>query len=259
MTSCEGVRLPREHWELVFHGPRGGIDDSVMEDGRENVPPGGHQSTVALGKQFLCRFAQLTIKDHSSFDKFIAVTAAPAVPALDITVHPVVLINPDIVTGMYADDGWDVVEVPRGPVDPMWRNTVIEFASTRQYEGVIFEQSFVHNEQRLRVYQRRVQQAINLSQGPRTFKACIGMTATYCAVGLCSGRAQTIVGQYLDKNRRLPTKRELFYLLDEDIYALYSAHPSSSEETVASQESEELLSEEVSSDLPGHIWIPSYV
>jgi hypothetical protein len=261
MTSCEGVRLPREHWEQGFHGPRGGIDDSVMENGMENVPPGGHQSTVDLGKHFLCRFALFTIDDHSSFDEFLAMPAAPAVPTLSVRFTPIDLSTPyhttDIVTGMYADDEWDVVEVPHGPVNPLWRNTVIEFAVTRQYDVVKFEQSYVENEQRLRVYQRRVQQAINLSQGPRTFKACVDMAATYCAVGLCSGRAQAIAGQFLDKNRRLPTKRELFYLLDEDVYALYTARVSSSEETISSQES--FLSEEVSSVLPGHLWIPSYV
>jgi hypothetical protein len=128
-----------------------------------------------------------------------------------------------------------------------------EYALTRLYKGVNFAQSYVVNEHRLRLYQRRVQQAINLSNGPRTFKACIEMTATYCAVGLCSGRAQSIVGQFLDKNRRLPTKRELIYLLDEDVYALYTARVTSSDETVTSQESADLLSEEVSSDLPGTV------
>jgi hypothetical protein len=80
------------------------------------------------------------------------------------------------------------------------------------------------------------------------------MIATYCAVGLCSGRAQMVMQQFLENNRRLPMKRELFYMLDEDVFALYNAHPTSSEETVSSLGSEELLS-----DLPGHTWIPSYV
>ncbi len=31
MTSCEGVRLPREHWEQGFHGPRGGIGVKMHE------------------------------------------------------------------------------------------------------------------------------------------------------------------------------------------------------------------------------------
>jgi hypothetical protein len=141
-------------------------------------------------------------------DKFLAVPAATEVPALlDHTENAVALIGQ--MTGLYADDGWDTVEVPRGPVDSEWRSTVIEFAQTRRYEGVISEQSFGDNEQRLHHYQRTVQQAISLCQGPRLFKACIDMTATYCAVALCSGRAQLVMKQFLDKNRRLPIKREL--------------------------------------------------
>ena len=40
MTSCKGVILPREQGTIVFHGPRGGIDESVMRNGMENVEPG---------------------------------------------------------------------------------------------------------------------------------------------------------------------------------------------------------------------------
>jgi hypothetical protein len=154
---------------------------------------------------------------------------------------------------LYANDGWDNVEVPRGPEDPEWRSTVIEFAQTRRYEGVIYEQSFGDNEQRLHHYQRTVQQAISLCQGPRLFKACLNMTATYCAVALCSGRAQLVVQQFLDKNRRLPMKMELFFLLVEDGFSIYIAE-SSSEDKSSSLMSEEMLSEQ-----PGHTWIPSYI
>jgi hypothetical protein len=172
---------------------------------------------------------------------------------LDLTVTPLVLVVPDVVPGMYADDGWDDMEVPRGPLDPRWRSTVIEFACTRKYEGVLYEQGFAENEQRLHHYQRMMQQAIFLCQGPRVFKACLDMTATYCAVALCSGRAQMVVQQFLEKKRRLPMKRELFYLLDDDIFSIYNAQ-TSSEEKSSSLGSEEMLSE-----LPGHAWIPSYV
>jgi hypothetical protein len=185
---------------------------------------------------------------------FIAVTATTEVPALlDLTVSPDVLAVPDVVPGMYADDGWDDVEVPRGPVNPRWRSTVIEFAQTRRYKGVIYEQSFSDNEQRLHHYQKMMQQAIFLCHGPRVFKACLELTATYCAVALCSGRAQMVVQHSLEKNRRLPLKRELFYLLDEDVLSIYIAQ-TSSEEKSSSLGSEEMLSE-----LPGHAWIPSYV
>jgi hypothetical protein len=140
------------------------------------------------------------------------------------------------------------------------------YACTRQYSGANVNQTYSENEAAIRQYQLRVGQAIKLSQGPRTFKACVEMTATYCAVGLCSGRAQAVVGQFLDLNRRLPTMRELFFLLDEDVYALYVSTSfadqqqlrTSSNETVSSQEEVETL-EEVSSALPGHRWIPPYI
>jgi hypothetical protein len=261
MTSCEGVLLPREREEHVFHGPRGGIDESVMSNGMENVLPGGHTSTVETSKQLLCRFALCTINEHSISGQFHAVPAAPAVSALSQRFRPVLLAGTPylapVVTGMSGDE-WDVVEVARGPVDPLWRNIVMEYACTRLYDGADGAKSYPENEFALRLYQRRVNQAIKLSQGPRTFKACIDMTATYCAVCLCSGRAQAVVGQFLDLNRRLPTMRELFYLLDEDVYALFDAHVSTSNETVTSQESVDPL-DEVSSALPGHRWIPPYV
>jgi hypothetical protein len=270
MTSCDGVLLPREHGELVFHGPRGGIDESVMANGMENVPP-GHAMIVTTCKPLHCRFALLTINEHSISDGFCAVpAAASAVPTLSRRFTPLMLagtpVQAPIVTGMYADDQWDVVEVARGPVDPLWRNRVVDYACTRLYGGADVDKTYSENEVAIRQYQRRVGQAIKLSQGPRTFKACVEMTATYCAVGLCSGRAQAVVGQFLDLNRRLPTMRELFFLLDEDVYALYVSTSfadqkqlrTSSSETVSSQEEVELL-EEVSSALPGHRWIPPYI
>ena len=60
--------------------------------------------------------------------------------------------------------------------------------------------------------------------------------------------------------------RELFFLLDEDVYALYVSTSfadqqqlrTSSNETVSSQEEVEIL-EEVSSALLGHRWIPPYI
>ncbi len=99
---------------------------------------------------------------------------------------------------MYASDMWDRVEVERGPVDPLWRNRALSFAITRQYNGANAAMSYGDNEIALRQYQLRVEQAIKLSQGPRIFKACKDVTATYCSVALCDGRAQAVVGQFLD-------------------------------------------------------------
>jgi hypothetical protein len=159
MTSCDGVRLPREREEHVFHGPRGGIDESVMANGMENVPPGGHTSTVDTSKQLLCRFALCTINEQCISDLFHAVPAAPAVSVLSQSFIPVLLAGTPylapVVTGMYAGDEWEVVEVARGPVDPLWRNNVMEYACTRLYNGANVDKSYPENEFALRLYQRQ--------------------------------------------------------------------------------------------------------
>ncbi len=276
MTSCEGVILPREQGEIVFHGPRGGVDESVRANGMENVAP-GHAMIVTEEpcKSLLYRFALLSINEHSvSEDGFHAVPAvARAVASLSSRFYPLVLsgspVHPVVTGMMYADDKWDHVEVVRGPVDPMWRNHALDYALTRQYRGADVSLSYGDNETAIMQYQIRVAQAIKLSHGPHTYEACVDMTATYCAVSLCAGRAQAVVGQFLDLNRRLPMMRELFYLLDQDVYNLY-ASVSFADQTGSSMETgigssrgttqeEEDPCEEVSSALPGHLWIPPYV
>jgi hypothetical protein len=170
------------------------------------------------------------------------VPAGTAVPALlDNTMSPVALADPTVMPGLYAEDGWDDVEVPRGPVDPRWRNTVIAFAQSRRYEGVNCEQSFSDNETRLQRYKNLVQQAISLCQGRRLYKASLDMVASYFAIALCKGRAQLTVQQFLDKIMRLPLKRELFFLLDEDMFSIYIAE-SRSEDISSSLGSEDMLS-----------------
>jgi hypothetical protein len=64
MTSCKGVVLPREKETVDVQGPRGGIDDSVMQNGMENVAP-GHAIVVEENscKLILSSFAQLSIND----------------------------------------------------------------------------------------------------------------------------------------------------------------------------------------------------
>jgi hypothetical protein len=269
MTSCKGVILPREQGTIVFHGPRGGIDESVMRNGMENVEP-GHAIVAAevSCKSLLSSFALLSINENSiSEDGFHAVPAVTrAAASLSSRFTPLVLagspVHPVVTGAMYADDMWDRVEVARGPVDPLWRNRALNYALTRQYNGADVALSYGDNEIAIRQYQLRVEQAIKLSQGPRIFKACKDVTATYCAVALCAGRAQAVVGQFLDLNRRLPLMRELFYLLEQDVYELYAVDQSSIETVVGSssgtsEEGDPV--EEVSSALPGHRWIPSYV
>jgi hypothetical protein len=64
MTSCKGVVLPREKETVDVQGPRGGIDDSVMQNGMENVAP-GHAIVVEENscKLILSSFAQLSINE----------------------------------------------------------------------------------------------------------------------------------------------------------------------------------------------------
>jgi hypothetical protein len=173
---------------------------------------------------------------------------------------------PPVVTGaMYASDVWDHVVVERGPVDPMWRDNALGYAITRQYPGVDASRTYEDNEIALRRYQGRVEQAIKLSNGPRVFKACLDVTATYCAVALCEGRAQAVVGQFLDLNRRLPMMKELFYLLEQDVYDLYEVDHGSTgtvvcSSTEASEEGDYVEEESsVQGALPGHRWIPDWV
>jgi hypothetical protein len=49
------------------------------------------------------------------------------------------------------------------------------------------------------------------------FKTNIDMVATHCAVIMCEGRAQQVVTDFLERTRRLPLKKELFLLLDQQL------------------------------------------
>jgi hypothetical protein len=266
MTSCEGVRPPQEMWDTVFHMPRGGVDASVLENGMENVAPDGpYMAAQNLGKHLHSSFAQLSLHEHCSLGKLSAVRATSEVPALHtLPMSPVAVAFPHVTVmpGLYAEDGWEDVEVPRGPVDPMWRDTVVAFAASRQYEGVVIE-CFGENEQRLSLYKDLVQQAISLCQGPRVYKTNLDMVATYCAVALCKGRAQFSVQQFLGLHRRLPLKKELLFLLEEDVFTTYSyfgeESSGSSLEVSSSLMSEELESPLRLNDQQGHTWIPDYI
>ena len=137
----------------MFHGPRGGVDESVMANGMENVAPGHAMiATEVQCKSLHYRFALLSINEHSvSEDGFHAVPAvATAVASLSSRFTPLVLagspVHPVVTGMMYADDKWDHVEVARGPVDPMWRNHALDYALTRQYNGADVTLSYGENE-----------------------------------------------------------------------------------------------------------------
>jgi hypothetical protein len=145
----------------------------------------------------------------------------------------------------------------------MWRDSVIAFAATRQYGGVFIEQRFEENEQRLSRHKASVQQAISLCQGPRVFKTNLDMVATYCAVALCKDRAQFTVQQFLGLHRRLPLKKELFFLLEDNVFTT-NLHWLEESSDSSLEGSSDLMSEEMDSplrlnDQPGHSWIPDYL
>jgi hypothetical protein len=222
MTSGEGVRLPRVKWDPTSHAPRGGIPASVLETYMVNVPPGGRQMAAnTVGKPLQYCFAHLDVHGHNSLGQSLGVPAATDVQAEAVCqLNPVVITtaaNPNIMPGLYADYGGYDLEVPMGPVNPNWREAVMEFAQSRRYSGLSREQDSRGNEERLQRYKDRVDQAISLCQGPRSYQTNIDFVASYCAVALCEGRAQPIVQQVLEKNGRLPLKRELFFLLQDDI------------------------------------------
>ncbi len=61
MTSCTGLRLPREDWEAVFHPLQEGVDATVLALGIENVEPSeALQYITQYGKQLACDFAKLS-------------------------------------------------------------------------------------------------------------------------------------------------------------------------------------------------------
>jgi hypothetical protein len=178
-------------WDNVFHMPRGGVDASVLENGLENIAPDGPLAAQTSGKHLHSCFAQLSLFEHCSLGQLSAVRATSEVPALRILpVGPVAVAVPHVIVmpGLYAEDGWVDVEVPRGPVDPMWRNTVVAFAVSRQYEGVEMAHCFAENEHRFILCKELVAHAISLCQGPRAFKTNIDMVAAVCGSGALQGQ-----------------------------------------------------------------------
>jgi hypothetical protein len=127
----------------------------------------------------------------------------------------------NIMPGIYADYGgcgYDVhLPVVTEPVNPMWRDAAMTFAESRKYNG--FSQSMYPrgNEERLMRYKEDVNLAIFLCQGPRASQSAVNFVASFCAVALCEGRAKSIVQQMVEKDGKLPLKRDLYFKLQDDI------------------------------------------
>ena len=125
----------------------------------------------------------------------------------------------NIMPGLYADYGGYDLELPVaiGPVNPMWRDVAITFAKSRKYSGFSRDANPRGNEVTLMRYKDDVKMAIFLCQGPRSGQAAVDFVASFCVVALCEGRAKTLVQQLVEKNGRLPLKREIFFQLQNDV------------------------------------------
>jgi hypothetical protein len=127
----------------------------------------------------------------------------------------------NIMPGIYADYGgcgYDVhLPAVTEPVHPRWRDVVISYAEGRKYGGFHPTQYPRGNERRYMSYQEDVTMAIFLCQGPRASQAQVNFVASFCAVALCEGRAKEIVQGMVEKDGKLPLKRDLYCKLHEDI------------------------------------------
>jgi hypothetical protein len=127
----------------------------------------------------------------------------------------------NIMPGIYADYGgcgYDMeLPVVTEPVNPMWRDAATTFAESRKYGGFSRSQYPRGNEERLMRYKEDVNLAIFLCQGTRGSQSAVNFVASFCAVALCEGRAKSIVQQMVEKDGKLPLKKELCSKLQEDI------------------------------------------
>jgi hypothetical protein len=132
---------------------------------------------------------------------------------------------PNIMPGIYADyggSGYDVhVPAVTVPVTPNWREVVITYAKGRKYEGFHPTKYPRGNERRFMSYQEDVTMTVFLCQGPRATQAQVDFVASFCAVALCEGRAKEIVQGLVEKEGKLPLKRDLYCQLQDDI----ASHP----------------------------------
>jgi hypothetical protein len=127
----------------------------------------------------------------------------------------------NIMPGIYADYGgcgYDVhLPADVEPVHPNWREVVMSFAVGRKYEGFHPTRYPRGNESALMKYKEHVTMATFLCQGPRATQSQVDFVASFCAVALCEGRAKEVVQGLVEKEGKLPLKRDLLCKLHEDI------------------------------------------
>jgi hypothetical protein len=131
----------------------------------------------------------------------------------------------NIMPGIYADyggSGYDVqLPAVTVPVQPNWREVVISYAKGRKYGGFHPTMYPRGNKRRFLAYQEDVARTVFLCQGPRATQAQVDFVASFCAVALCEGRAREIVQGLVEKDGKLPLKRDLYCQLHDDI----TSHP----------------------------------
>ena len=143
--------------------------------------------------------------------------AAPEPEDEDCRLNPLVYTSAayaNIMPGIYADYGgcgYDVyLPVITEPVNPIWRDAATTFAASRKYGGFHPTQYPRGNERRFMSYKEDVNLSIFMRQGPRASQAQVNFVASFCAVALCEGRAKEIVQGMVEKEGKLPLKRDLY-------------------------------------------------
>jgi hypothetical protein len=223
MASGEGVRLSRvTKWDVNLHAPRARLSTPRVVPAHDQTAANdeGKPSSVLLKlysvAHIRCHWAPLIRQS-------LAVHAATDVLADEVCqLEPLVYTTAayaNIMPGICADYGGYDMELPVAiePGNSMWRETATTFAQSCKYGGFSRDQYPRGNEERLMRYKDDVKMAIFLCQGPRAVQTSVDFVASFCAVALCEGRAKLIVQQMVEKDGKLPLKRELFFKLQADI------------------------------------------
>ncbi len=102
------------------------------------------------------------------------------------------------------------------PVPPSWNknwlNVVLSFAKDRKYDGLSLVPQTHDQKHRFQAYKYNVGAAIKLCQGPAG-----RLVEDQCAILLCDGSALQLVIDFVELNRRDPSKAELFVMLEHQL------------------------------------------
>jgi hypothetical protein len=93
-----------------------------------------------------------------------------------------------------------------------WLNVVLSFAKDRKYDGLSLVPQTHDQKHRFQAYKYNVGAAIKLCQGPAG-----RLVEDQCAILLCDGSALQLVIDFVELNRRDPSKAELFLMLEHQL------------------------------------------